>query len=66
MKLVDVMSASGLSGYAIVALVLFFAAFLMVLAMILAPGSAERLARAAELPLDDDTRSPAGTGSSHG
>ncbi len=63
MKLVDVMSASGLSGYAIVALLLFFAAFLMVLAMILAPGSATRLSRAAELPYDDEPRSPTGTGS---
>ena len=66
MKLVDVMSASGLSGYAIVALLLFFAAFVMVVAMILAPGAAERMARAAQLPLDDDTRSPTGTGSTHG
>ena len=66
MKLVDVMSASGLSGYAIVALLLFFAAFLMVLAMILAPGSEARMARAARLPLDDDMRSPSGTGSSNG
>lgn len=66
MKLVDVMSASGLSGYAIVALLLFFAAFLMVLAMILAPGSGARLARAAQLPLDDDMRSPQGTGSANG
>lgn len=66
MKLVDVMSAAGLSGYAIVALLLFFAAFLMVLAMILAPGSAARMARAAQLPLDDDTRSPQGTGSTNG
>jgi cbb3-type cytochrome oxidase subunit 3 len=66
MKLVDVMSASGLSGYAIVALLLFVAAFLMVLVMILAPGSAERMARAARLPLDDDMRSPPGTGSDHG
>ncbi len=66
MKLVDVMSASGLSGYAIVALLLFFAAFLMVLAMILAPGSAARMAQAAQLPLDDTTRPAAESGSSHG
>lgn len=55
MKLVDVMSASGLSGYAIVALLLFVAAFLMVVMMILAPGSGERMARAAQLPLEDDS-----------
>lgn len=65
MKLVDVMSASGLSMYAIVALLLFFAAFLMVLLMILAPGSAERLRAAAMLPLDDQA-SPPGTGSGNG
>lgn len=63
MKLVDVMSAAGLSGYAIVALLLFVAAFLMVLVMILAPGSSERMNRAAQLPLDDDAPSPQGTGS---
>jgi cbb3-type cytochrome oxidase subunit 3 len=55
MKLADVMSASGLSGYAIVALLLFVAAFVMVLAMILAPGSAARMNAAARLPLDDGT-----------
>lgn len=55
MKLGDVMSASGLSGYAVVALVLFVAAFAMVLAMILAPGSAARMNAAARLPLDDGT-----------
>lgn len=66
MKLVDVMSSAGLSGYAIVALLLFIAAFLMVLAMILAPGSGARMARAAQLPFDDDTRTPVGTGSGNG
>ena len=54
MKLADVMSASGLSGFAIVALLLFVAAFLMVLMMIFAPGSGERMKRAAQLPLEDD------------
>lgn len=67
MKLVDVMSNSGLSIYAIVALVLFLAAFLAVVFTILAPGSKERFARAARLPLDDDPpRSAARTGSDHG
>ncbi len=54
MKLADVMSASGLSGYAIVALVLFVAAFCAVVLMILAPGATERFAQASRLPLDDD------------
>ena len=55
MKLADVMSASGLSGYAIVALLLFVAAFAMVLMMILAPGSPAKMNAAARLPLDDGT-----------
>lgn len=63
MKLVDVMSASGLSGYAIIALVLFVAAFVAVLLMILAPGSAERHAQASRLPLDDDSVRTPRTGS---
>ncbi len=63
MKLVDVMSASGLSMYAIVALVLFVAAFLTVVLMILAPGSADRMARASRLPFDDDAARPVGAGS---
>lgn len=54
MKLVDVMSASGLSMYAIVALVLFVAAFCGVLLMILAPGAAARHAQASRIPFDDD------------
>jgi cbb3-type cytochrome oxidase subunit 3 len=54
MKLVDVMSAAGLAGYAIVALVLFMAAFLAVVILTFGPGSTARHARAARLPLDDD------------
>ena len=66
MKLGDVMSASGLSGYAIVALLLFVAAFLMVVLMILAPGSAERMARAAQLPLEDDADTRNGSAPDNG
>lgn len=66
MKLVDVMSASGLSMYAIIALVLFVTAFIAVVLMILAPGSSEKLSQASRLPLDDDSvRSPR-TGSDNG
>lgn len=54
MKLVDVMSASGLSMYAIVALVLFVGAFLAVVILIFVPGSSARHAHASRLPLDDD------------
>lgn len=65
MKLVDVMSASGLSMYAIVALVLFVAAFCAVLVMILAPGAAARHAEASRLPLEDDAPQVPGLRSSH-
>lgn len=54
MKLVDVMSASGLSIYAIVALLLFVGAFIVVVVLTFAPGSGARHARIARLPLDDD------------
>ena len=66
MKLVDVMSASGLSMYAIVALLLFVAAFVGVLLMILSPGSAERHAQASRLPFEDDSPRSQRTGSDHG
>lgn len=60
MKLADIMSASGLSTYAIVALVLFVGAFLAVVILTFAPGTAARHQRAAQLPLeDDDTHMPA-------
>jgi len=59
MKLVDVMSASGLSIYAIVALVLFVGAFVAVVAMIFAPGASAQHKYASQLPLDDDSVQPA-------
>ncbi len=65
MKLVDVMSASGLSMYAIVALVLFVAAFCAVLFMILAPGASARHAHASRLPFEDDASPTARLRSSH-
>ncbi len=59
MKLSDVMGASGLSMYAIVALVLFVAAFVAVVLLTFAPGAAARHKRAAELPLEDDANGSA-------
>jgi cbb3-type cytochrome oxidase subunit 3 len=53
-KLVDVMSASGLSGYAIVALLLFVAAFVTVIILTFRPGTRVLHERVARLPLDDD------------
>lgn len=58
MKLSDVMSAAGLSGYAIVALLLFVLAFLAIVVRTFAPGSAAQHARDARLPLDDDEPGP--------
>ncbi len=54
MKLVDVMSASGLAGFAIVALVLFVAAFVAVVVVTFGPGSTARHADAARLPLEEE------------
>jgi cbb3-type cytochrome oxidase subunit 3 len=59
MKLSDVVSASGLSIYAIVALVLFVGAFIAVVLLTFRPGAREKHARDARLPLDDDNQRPA-------
>jgi cbb3-type cytochrome oxidase subunit 3 len=53
-RLSDIVGASGLSGYAVVALILFVVAFLLVLATLLLPRSRARHERAALLPFDDD------------
>lgn len=58
MKLSDVVSASGLSIYAIVALVLFVGAFVAVVVMIFRPGVKARYAEDARIPLDDDIKQP--------
>ena len=54
MKLSDVVSHSGLAGYAVVALVLFVVAFVAVVAWALRPGAAKTMRDDARLPLDDD------------
>jgi hypothetical protein len=59
MKLVDVMSSAGLSMYAIVALLLFVLAFLVIVARTFAPTSAPRHAADARLPFSDDESGPA-------
>ncbi len=53
MRLSDVMSASGLSGYAVVALLLFIFAFALVLVTIFAPSRRAHHDRNARLPFDD-------------
>lgn len=65
MKLMDVMSASGLSMYAIVALLLFVGAFIAVVLLIFAPGAKERHERASRLPLEDDQLRPTPRAGSH-
>lgn len=66
MKLSDVVGNSGLSGYAVVALVLFILAFLAIVWWIFRPGASGRYRRDAQMPLDDHTpqepRNPGGHG----
>jgi hypothetical protein len=57
-RLADIVGASGLSIYAIVALVLFVVAFFLVVAALMAPRSRERYDRDALLPFDDGTPTP--------
>lgn len=59
MKLVDVMSAAGLSTYAIVALLLFVIAFLAIVVRTFAPGSAARHLADSQIPFSDDEPGPA-------
>jgi cbb3-type cytochrome oxidase subunit 3 len=61
-KLVDVMSASGLSIYAIVALVLFMISFVAIVIRTFAPSQASQQAYDARLPLSDDDQAPAQSG----
>lgn len=56
MSLTEIMSAAGLSGYAEVALVLFFVAFILIVWRIFMPSRQREFDRAATLPLDEDHR----------
>jgi cbb3-type cytochrome oxidase subunit 3 len=53
MKLSDIMSNAGLSGYAEIALVLFFGVFILITIRTFAPSRSRELQEAAMLPLDD-------------
>jgi cbb3-type cytochrome oxidase subunit 3 len=53
MKLSDIMSGSGLSIYAEIALVIFFAVFVAIVARTFAPSRRAAMDEAARLPLDD-------------
>jgi len=53
MRLSDVMSHAGLAGYAVVALVLFLAAFVAIVVRVARRSSSAEFARASRMPLDD-------------
>lgn len=55
MKLSDIMSASGLSGYAEVALVLFLLAFLGVVVSLFLPSRQRTYERLRHLPIDSES-----------
>lgn len=54
MKLSDVMSAAGLSGYAEVALILFMLAFAGIVIALFRPSQKRRMDAASRLPFDDE------------
>lgn len=56
MKLSDIMSSAGLSGYAEIALVLFMVVFVAIVIRTFAPSRREAMQRAAMMPLDDGQR----------
>jgi cbb3-type cytochrome oxidase subunit 3 len=58
MRLSDIMSAAGLSGYAVVALVIFFVLFIVIVVRLFLPSRRDELERAAFLPLDDRPQPP--------
>jgi cbb3-type cytochrome oxidase subunit 3 len=58
MKLSDVVGGSGLSGYAQIALILFFVVFVAIVARVFWPSRKADVERDRFLPLDDDGESP--------
>ncbi|MDX2192469.1 MAG: cbb3-type cytochrome c oxidase subunit 3 [Gemmatimonadales bacterium] len=54
MKLSDIMGHAQLSGYAVVAMLIFLAVFVAVVWRIFHPAQAERWAQDARMPLDDE------------
>jgi hypothetical protein len=68
MKLSDVMSAMDLAQYAAIALVIFFAVFVLVVARVMRRELQEEWKRAGRLPLDELPRSfvPRGRGGADG
>ena len=60
MKISDIVSHSGLSGYAQAGLILFVFAFVLVVARLYWPGRRQEMERASRLPLDDGERNAHG------
>jgi cbb3-type cytochrome oxidase subunit 3 len=58
----DVIGHAGLAGFTEVAMVLFLAAFLGIVAWTFAPRRRHELDEASRLPLDDERTGPAGPG----
>ena len=56
MELSDIMGAANLSSYAEVALVIFLAVFVFIVARTWAPSRRQEFEAASRLPLDDDSR----------
>ncbi len=54
MRLSDIMSNAGLSGYAEIALILFLAAFLAIAIRIFWPGRKKEMDEISRMPLDDE------------
>ncbi len=65
MKLSDIMSNSGLSGYAEIALVIFLAVFIGVAIRTFAPSRNREMQEAARLPLDDGKQVGVRNGEEH-
>ncbi len=55
MKLSDIVGHAGLSGYAIVGLLLFLLAFVAIIGWIFRPSARQRWQQDAQMPLDDET-----------
>jgi cytochrome c oxidase cbb3-type subunit IV len=62
MSLYDLMGHAGLAGYAEVALVLFLAVFVGVVAWVYWPTRRQEMDRASRLPLEDDGLNPSRPG----
>lgn len=53
MRLSEIMSHAGLSGYAEIALVIFLVAFLLIAVAVFAPSRTREFEEASRMPLDD-------------